>query len=265
MRFISDDRKVDPKAAQMQVLALGLSRCATSSLQAALESDVIKLGPCLHMAHIAPHADRERIVIQALREPDAEKRQKLLHKIFDGYSSTCDFPGWAFSADLMDMYPDSLVILNKRKSGEVWLKSIGDTLRFFGTWRYLLPTYLWTTDRLHYQIHQEAYAWGRRIFGSMDLYSAEFYDAYFAWVRGEADKRGMKVLEWQVQDGWGPLCEFLDKDEPKDRPFPNLNDAKEMNVVKKILIARGLISWGLLAGLGWAGWKFGPDMVEKRL
>ncbi|KAM0558057.1 hypothetical protein ACHAPJ_005224 [Fusarium lateritium] len=140
MRFLSDDRKVDPEVARMQVLCLGLPRCATSSLQAALESDVLNLGPAMHMAHIAPHADREQIVIDALNEQDKEKRQKLLHKIFDGYASACDTPGWAFSADLMDMYPEVVIVLNKRPSGQVWLKSIGDSLRFFGTWRYLVPT-----------------------------------------------------------------------------------------------------------------------------
>ncbi|KAF5020660.1 hypothetical protein F66182_7316 [Fusarium sp. NRRL 66182] len=265
MRFLSDDRKVDPKAAQMQVLGLGLSRCATSSLQEALESDVLNMGPCMHMAHVAPHADREQIVIDALKEPDAQKRQKLLRQIFDGYASTCDFPGWAFATDLMDMYPEAVVVLNKRKSAQVWLKSIGDSLRFFGTRGYLLPTFLWKTDRLHYQIHQTTYVWGRRMFGNVDLYSVEFYDAFYQWVRDEANKRGMKVLEWQAEDGWGPLCEFLNKEKPEGKAFPRKNEARNMTVLKVILIVRGLVAWGVLGGLGWAGWRFGPSLVERLL
>ena len=31
-----------------------------------------------------------------------------------------------------------------------------------------------------------------------------------------------RLLEWSAADGWGPLCEFLDKDVPKE-PFPHVN------------------------------------------
>ncbi|KAM0426312.1 hypothetical protein ACHAPT_008352 [Fusarium lateritium] len=200
MRFFSDDREVDSKAARMQVLCLGLSHCATSSLQAALESDVLYLGPCMHMAHIAPHVDREQIIIDALNEEDAEKRQKLLHRVYDGYASACDFPGWAFVPDLMDMYPDAVVVLNQRKSSQT-------------------------------------YAWVLRRFGITSMFSAEFYERYNDWVREEAKKRGKRVLEWQATDGWEPLCAFIGKEPPKDkRALPHLNDANQMTLVKRILV-----------------------------
>jgi hypothetical protein len=32
-------------------------------------------------------------------------------------------------------------------------------------------------------------------------------------------------LEWKIEDGWGPLCDFLGKNVPKDTPFPRANDA----------------------------------------
>ncbi|KAM5356818.1 hypothetical protein ACJ41O_003464 [Fusarium nematophilum] len=264
MRFLSDDRKVDPKAAPMQVLCLGLSRCATSSLQAALESDILNLGPCMHMAHIAPHADREQLVIDAVNEADAAKRQKILHKVFDGYAASCDFPGWVFVSDLMDMYPDAVIVLNKRKSGQVWADSIGDSLRFFGTRWYYLPTFPWKTDRLHYRIHQAVYSWARRVFGHMDLYSAEFYDRFNERVHEEARKRGREVLEWQASDGWGPLCKFLGKEEPRDkRAFPHLNDSKQMKILKTILLVRGAVAWAALVGVAWTGWRFGPELLGK--
>ncbi|KAJ3532018.1 hypothetical protein NM208_g8624 [Fusarium decemcellulare] len=264
MRFLSDDRKVDPKAAQMQVLCLGLSRCATSSLQAALESDVLGMAPCMHMAHIAPHPDREQLTIDAANEEDVEKRQKLLHKVFDGYASACDFPGWVFAADLMDMYPDAVIVLNQRKSAEVWAESIGNSLQFFGTQWYYWPTFWWKTDRLHYGIHQAVYAWSKRKFGDVYLYSPRFYELYNEWVREEARKRGREVLEWQVSEGWGPLCEFVGKEAPKDkRAFPHLNDAKQLVLIKRILITRGLVSWAAVFGAAWATWTYGPEMLQK--
>lgn len=39
-------------------------------------------------------------------------------------------------------------------------------------------------------------------------------------VRGLVPKE--RLLEWQIGDGWEPLCEFLDKPVP-DVPFPYAN------------------------------------------
>jgi hypothetical protein len=258
MRFISDDKGHAPQTkSKMQVLALGLPRCATSSLQAALESDVINMGPSMHMAHVAPHADRLRAVIDALNLPKGSpERQKVLRRLFDGWGATSDFPGCVFAADLMDMYPDAAIVLNQRRNGRAWLESMTGSLKFFSTLPFLLICFLWTTDRLHWRIHQIAGKVVAESSGVKEFYSAEFYDAHNRWVLDEAAKRGRKVLRWQAQDGWGPLCEFLGKDLPEDgRPFPHLNDAATMNTLKRVLVARGLISWGVLGGLvGWGAW-----------
>jgi uncharacterized membrane-anchored protein YjiN (DUF445 family) len=41
-----------------------------------------------------------------------------------------------------------------------------------------------------------------------------------------------KVLKWKAQDGWSPLCDFLDKDVPNE-DFPNRNALEE--VVQKVV------------------------------
>ncbi len=35
-----------------------------------------------------------------------------------------------------------------------------------------------------------------------------------------------KLLVYEVKKGWGPLCEFLEVEVPKGKPFPHLNDAE---------------------------------------
>jgi len=35
-----------------------------------------------------------------------------------------------------------------------------------------------------------------------------------------------RLLEWSVQDGWEPLCKFLDKPVPEG-PFPHVNTRSE--------------------------------------
>lgn len=37
-----------------------------------------------------------------------------------------------------------------------------------------------------------------------------------------------KLLEWNVEDGWQPLCEFLGKVIPEE-PFPRANDKDGFN------------------------------------
>ena len=39
-------------------------------------------------------------------------------------------------------------------------------------------------------------------------------------IRGLVPKE--RLLEWAVEDGWEPLCEFLDKPVPNE-PFPHVN------------------------------------------
>ena len=41
-------------------------------------------------------------------------------------------------------------------------------------------------------------------------------------IRGLVSKE--RLLEWTVEDGWEPLCEFLGKSVP-DEPFPHSNKA----------------------------------------
>ena len=41
-----------------------------------------------------------------------------------------------------------------------------------------------------------------------------------------------RLLEFQVTDGWEPLCKFLDVPVP-DTPFPHLNDSAEFQAVNR--------------------------------
>jgi hypothetical protein len=235
-------------------------------MQAALESPFFGFEPCMHMAHILPHPEREQLVVDAMLEVNAEKRQKILHKIFDGFAATADFPGIMFIGDLMDMYPDAKIVLNQRKNGAVWAKSITESLAFFGTWPYLAMTLLWKTDRLHYRLHRVAAQVSKRTFGGPWGFTPEFYDMYNAWVRDEAAKRGRPVLEFTPDMGLTPLAEFLGKgDPPATAKFPHLNDAATIAVLRRILVTRGIVSWIALGGVLWAGWRFGPGLILTAL
>ncbi|KKK19295.1 hypothetical protein AOCH_000608 [Aspergillus ochraceoroseus] len=235
MRFVTDDLVVDrTSSVQIQVIGAGLPRCATSSLQAALESNYINLDPCMHMAHVSPHADRGTLLLTALREPNAATRHKLLHGIFDGFQATTDFPGCMFADDLMDMYPEAKIVLNKRPGGA--------------------RRYLWKVDRNLYSVWRTFMQRSMVSFGltADELFTAKHYDAHNEWVCAEAAKRGREVLEFEPRDGWASLCKFLGKEAPgddDDEPFPHRNDASEIRMVQIVLYARGGLSWVALAGV----------------
>jgi hypothetical protein len=60
-----------------------------------------------------------------------------------------------------------------------------------------------------------------------------------------------RLLVYEVKEGWGPLCDFLEVEEP-DKPFPHLNDTDTVRqmVRRRITIALAAPIAGVsLAGL----------------
>jgi len=59
--------------------------------------------------------------------------------------------------------------------------------------------------------------------GSLPTEGRKWYDTHNERVRTVAE--GKPFLEYNVKEGWGPLCKFLEVEEP-DIPFPRVNDTK---------------------------------------
>lgn len=265
MRFFENNVAPDQTVqTSLKALGAGLPRCATSSLQTALESQHIGLSPCMHFANIAPNSERGDIVLAAIREKVTARRHKLLYKLFNGFQATSDFPASIFMDDLMDMYPDAKIVLNKRPGGgPQWVESI-KLLTFGGSPVYRSLCFLWKTDR------NVAAMWdgilelcqAKLDLAPHELLTEKHYDAHNAWIHAEAAKRGREVLEFEPRDGWEPLCKFLEKDAPTDEPFPHRNDASEVRMVVRILYVRGAISWLALGAAiyGTTRWLFTKEL-----
>lgn len=250
VRFVHDTLTTPPNAAlNPRVLALGLPRCATSSLQSALET----LGhtPCLHMAHVQPSAERQELVTAAaLERHDPARRRKLLARLHGGFAAAVDFPSVAFADDLMDLYPDAAVVLNGRRGGAAaWHASFAEGLRFFDSWGFRAATCLVRSDRAMMRMMRATDALYRERWG-LTFRDEALYDRHCEWVRDEARRRGRRVLEFVAEDGWAPLCEFLGAEVP-DVPYPRMNDQRTMKTVKRFIIARGLLHWAGLVVLLW--------------
>jgi len=260
MRFVHDTRKPRQMEKPMQVICAGLPRCATSSLQAAME-DNLDCGPCMHFAYIAADVPSLKIVHAALLEDDKEKRQKLLHQIFDGYQATADFPGMAFLDDLIDMYPDAKIVLNRRQTPAQWSASISGTIKMLGSKPFHALTCLWPTNYWNYQIH-EAFKWRvRQRRGNVDVFGEGVYDGHINFVKDLCKRRNKEVFEWEPTMGWDGLCKFLDKPKP-DVPFPRVNDTATMKKMAWFLAFRGLLAWIAVFSLPFVAYRIFTTLMS---
>jgi hypothetical protein len=73
--------------------------------------------------------------------------------------------------------------------------------------------------------------------GSFQRNGRQAFQEHYDRVRKMAAERNMELLEYQVTDGWGPLCKFLGHDMPAT-PFPSGNDKQEVNTRIKEIINR---------------------------
>jgi hypothetical protein len=96
------------------------------------------------------------------------------------------------------------------------------------------------------------------------------YDEHVALVRGAA--RDSAFLEYDPNQGWEPLCEFLGKPIPKE-PFPTGNVAEEFHnrvegaMKKRFIRAARNIAFSCLIGMGvglggYAGWEYWGENVH---
>ena len=193
----------------LSIIGAGLGRTGTMSLKLALEQ--LELGRCFHMIelmdnqHLLPHWDR------------AGRGESVnWDEMFDGYGATVDWPSSSFYQELAAHYPEAKIILTTRDADK-WFDSTQATI-FKGIEERADPS---------------------NPFGSMiqnvivsmfdgDLHTREHciavYEKHNAEVRRviSADR----LLEFNIGEGWGPLCKFLGKSIP-ETPFPRVNSTDE--------------------------------------
>ena len=134
--------------------------------------------------------------------------------------AVCDWPSIAFAKELIEAYPEAKVVLTNRDVHS-WHASTMKTVY----WRVTDPELRWLSH----------FDWAASMYQPM---LQKFFDTFF---KGDFPNKGKEVflqhyeevrslvpkerlLEYRVQDGWEPLCEFLGEPVPKDCGFPNVND-----------------------------------------
>ncbi|KAI1346430.1 hypothetical protein F5Y01DRAFT_308270 [Xylaria sp. FL0043] len=219
-----------PRTRPMEVLALGLSRSGTDSLRNAL----IQLGydNTYHGWEIAARPG-DNIVWTRLymkkyfgsEDGKTNITTEDLDAVLGDSVAVTDAPAAMFAKDLIAAYPDAKVILNIRPDLDAWYTSTIST--FCGNMvprSHLLLSYF--DAELFWFFHGFLTTMFREFYhGSFEKNGKWIGEEHIAMVRGLVPKD--KLLEWKVEDGWEPLCEFLGKDVPQ-MPFPNGNTTNHL-------------------------------------
>ena len=76
-----------------------------------------------------------------------------------------------------------------------------------------------------------------------------------------------RLLEYEVKEGWEPLCQFLGKEVPLDEGFPNVNDTENFlkwhgklwlyAVLHALVNVVGVILSVVIVGVAWYLYRSG--------
>ena len=196
----------------LKVIGAGVGRTGTYSLKLAINQ--IGLGPCHHMEEVL-----HNMSVQVPLWSAAASGQPDWPRIFLGYRSTVDWPTACFFRDLVKEFPAAKFVLTVRDP-ERWADSFNATI-------YKL---LGSVD----EAPQEKRAWlemASEVIAKTGFPPGLDRDALVkAFIsHNEAVKEAVpasRLLEFQVKDGWQPLCNFLEVPVPTT-DFPRTNHREE--------------------------------------
>jgi predicted naringenin-chalcone synthase len=203
----------------VKVIGAGYTRTGTVSLQAALET--LGVGPCLHPL-TAPESDgtleRVRSGTTALDWREDMGR----------WDAAVGWVGARHYRELIDAWPASRVLLSLREP-DAWYRSYASCLRATRELAMAGGPQLAAAEdaALDVLMMLDRPLWKRILDGSYERRD----EALGRYARhNEEVSRTVpteRLLVFDVEDGWEPLCAFLDVAVP-DAPFPHLNDRAEL-------------------------------------
>ena len=195
----------------LAVLGAGFGRTGTLSLKIALEQ--LGLGPCYHMSELLRDPGRASAWTRAALGSPVD-----WDAVLTGYVSAVDWPACAFWRELLVAYPECKVVLSLRDPAG-WYASFETTvlprLADRSPARFTEPHGPPMSEMLERVILDRSLRGRAEPAAAISAYEAH-YDAVRATVPPD------HLLEFNVADGWTPLCDFLGVS-PPSTPFPRTN------------------------------------------
>jgi len=194
----------------LQVIGAGLGRTGTNSLKVALER--LLGGRVHHMYEVFLDGQRQFPLWQAAADgaPHPQWASAL-----DGFVGAVDWPSCRWYELLAAEHPDAVVVLSHRRDADTWWRSADRTIfQHLRTGRTGDPGL--TMIRTVVTGHIGSYTDGSIAKAAYERHNAE--------VRERIPRA--RLVEWQPEDGWRPLCDALGVAVP-DEPFPVTNTSEE--------------------------------------
>ncbi|WPH04188.1 Hypothetical protein R9X50_00707600 [Acrodontium crateriforme] len=187
---------------QPKILVLGMPRMGTQSICDALEE--LGFGRMYHMREVPPNEHWSKWVVlldKKFKTKEPIQKQEL-DALLGSYGGLADFPASIFAEELIELYPDAMIILNSRDD-ESWVKSMNKTL-----WGSQAKIIAGAEDsnvkssELRGRYHW--YCWAN----DFPQYGLQYWHDYQRKVKDAA--KGRPVLNYcSTTDGWQPLCNYL--------------------------------------------------------
>ncbi|KAK4504761.1 hypothetical protein PRZ48_002723 [Zasmidium cellare] len=265
------DKRGMQRKVPMRLLCFGLSRTGTASLRMALW----ELGYNPHHGFAVfenpPDATLSNEAMKAKFDGKGKKwRKEEFDALFCDRDATLDQPGTLFVEELVAAYPDAKIMMTVRDV-DSWYGSVKKTildrkpnaaaifLAIFDPTIKLIFSELLRSNTL---LYGEKW-WTRTRDECREIWRKHLERVHSA-AGGEEN-----VFHFDVKEGWGPLCEFLGHEVPRDekgevKPFPRVNDAKSFDGVMseflgKVAMRRLTQAGAVLAavaGVGFAAYRF---------
>lgn len=197
------------------VIGAGFGRTGTLSLKTALQR--LLRGRCYHMGEVFKNEDHAEVWIRAARGEPTD-----LRPVLSDYVATVDWPACVFWRELMELYPQAKVLLSVRPA-ERWYESYYDTIHQTLVRRPAPGAAVEISDAIHelgeVVVKNRSFGPNYESLGRDGIIAA--YERHNAEVRAGVPPG--RLLEFDVAEGWEPLCAFLGVAVP-DEEFPKRND-----------------------------------------
>jgi len=244
----------------LKVIGAGFGRTGTLSTYTALNQLGLR---CYHMFEVIGNKDNKtHLGFWSNVADNPEAGTYNYDEVFNGYEAMVDNPGCCVYKELMVKYPDAKVLLTLHPKGaEAWYESTMDTIYFTETmWQFKVLKMFTPFGKKMGNLSTKL-IWQYSHKGTMTDKAKAI--AHYNWHIKDviATVPAERLLVYQVNEGWGPLCEFVGKEVP-NTPFPNVNDRAEIkatiaNITKGAYVILALIGlltaggiFGLLKALG---------------
>jgi hypothetical protein len=230
----------------LKIIGAGYGRTGTMSLYTALK----QLGfPCYHMIEVitnkanASHLDFWRKVAN-----DPQGAPQDWESVFADYTAAVDNPACCVWRELAAFYPDAKIVLTLHPQGaDAWYESTIDTIYFTeNRWQFKVIEVVTPFGRKFGDMSRKL-IWNRAHRGTMNdrARAVAEYKRHVEEVKAAFPPE--RLLVFTVDQGWEPLCRFLNVPVPEGT-FPNVNDRAQ---IKQTIagMTRGAYAILAIAGL----------------